>query len=55
MLGLASKSKSDKTPNKCRGPIALTVETSCFEGHQMIRETTVLSTSAAAECVVFEP
>jgi len=41
---LAPKSKSDKTPNKCRGPIALT-ETSCFEGHQMIRETTVLSTS----------
>lgn len=37
----APKSKSDKGPNKCRGPIALTVETSCREGHRMIQETIV--------------
>lgn len=50
----ASKSKSDKAPNKCRGPIALTVETSCFESHRMIRRATVPSTNTAAECVVLE-
>lgn len=37
----ASKLKSDKDPDKCHGPIVLTVETSCFESHRMIREATV--------------